>query len=133
MTRNASKRVAHLDVTTLAHGSQTDATPAGTAVAGALNLRSTYFSVGVLSLLPPSPNDAVSPGTTVTLTGTVRGVKKVVLQARPAHGAWADLQPVTPDPGTGAISIDVTPNVTTEYRLATTAAAAASIRIVVSR
>jgi hypothetical protein len=40
---------------------------------------------------------------------------------------------VTPDPSTGAISIDVTPTVTTDYRLATTADAAASIRITVSQ
>jgi len=126
VTRNASKRVAQLDVTTLARGSQTDATAAGSAVAGALNLRSTWFSIGVLSLLPPSPNGAVSPGTTVTLTGTVRGVKNVVLQERPAGGAWTELEPVAT---TGAISIDVTPTGTTDYRLATTAYAAAFIRI----
>src|SRR5207249_2234916 len=83
VARNASKRVAHLDVTTLAHGSPSDSVVTGGSVAASLNLRSTWFSVGVLSLLPPSPNPAVSPGTTVTLTGTVRGVKNVVLQARP--------------------------------------------------
>ena len=129
VTRNASKRVAHLDVTTLVHGSQTGVTATGTAVAGSLNLRSTWFSIGVLSLLPPSPHGAVSPGTTVTLTGTVRGVKNVVLQERPAGGAWADLGPVSPAAHTGAISIDVRPTVTTDYRLATTADAAAWLRI----
>ena len=102
-------------------------------VAAALNLRSTWFSVGVLSLLPPSPNAAVSPNATVTLTGFVRGVKNVVLQEKPAGGAWTQLDTVTPDPGTGAISIDVTPSATTDYRLATPTAAAASIRITVSR
>lgn len=132
VTRNASRRVAQLDLTTLAHGKQTAVSATGTAVAAALTLRSTWFDVGVLSLLPPSPNTAVSPGTTVTLTGTVRGVKKVVLEQRPAGGAWAALESVTPDPHTGAISLDVTPTSTTEYRLATTAAAAASIRITVS-
>jgi SpoIID/LytB domain protein len=130
--RNASKRVAQLKVVAIAHGSQTNAGVTGTAVAAALNLRSTWFSVGVLSLLPPSPNVAVSPGTTVTLTGTVRGVKNVVLQQRPAGGAWAQLEPVTPDPGTGAISFDVMPAATTDYRLATTAVAAAYVRISVS-
>jgi stage II sporulation protein D len=133
VTRNGSKRVAQLHVTTLAHGTLSDGVVTGGAVAGALNLRSTWFSVGVLSLRPPSPNGAVGPGATVTLTGTVRGVRNVVLQARPAHGAWASLEPVTPDPSTGAISIDVTPTVTTDYRLATTADAAASIRITVSQ
>ncbi len=125
VSRNGSRRAAQLDVTTPS-GS---ATPSGNAVAAALGLRSTFFSVGVLSLLPPSPNPAVSAGTTVTLTGVVRGVRNVVLQERPAGGTWSDLAPVTPDPKTGAISVDVTPSVTTDYRLATAADAAAWVRI----
>ena len=133
VTRNSSKRVARLDVTTVAHGSSADSVATGNAVAAALNLRSAWFSVGVLSLLSPSPNAAVSPGTTVKLTGTVRGVKNVVLQERPAGGAWTPIGPVAPAQKTGAISVDVTPTVTTDYRLATTADAAASIRITVSR
>jgi len=132
VSRNHSKRVAKLDVTTVAHGSPSDSVVTGGTVAGALNLRSTWFSVGVLSLLPPSPNVAVAAGTDVTLTGTVRGVTNVVLQARPSGGSWADVGPVTPDPATGAISVDVTPTMTTDYRLATTADAAAFVRITVS-
>jgi stage II sporulation protein D len=132
VTRNSSKRVAQLRVTTLVHGSPSDSAATGGSVAASLSLRSTWFSVGVLSLLPPSPNVAVSPGTTVTLTGTVRGVKNVVLQQRPDGGTWTELEPVEPDPGTSGISIDVTPTVTTDYRLATTAAAAAFVRISVT-
>jgi stage II sporulation protein D len=131
--RDASKRVAQLNVAVSAHGSQTVTNATGSAVAGAFGLRSTWFSVGVLSLLPPSPHVAVTAGTTVTLSGIVRGVKGVVLQERPAGGAWTDLRPVTPDPATHAISIDVTPTVTTDYRLATTADAAAFIRMTVSQ
>jgi stage II sporulation protein D len=130
--RNASKRVAQLHVAVSAHGSQTDETATGSDVAGYLSLRSTWFSVGVLSLLPPSPHVAVSPGTTVTLSGTVRGLNNVVLQGRPSGGAWAEIEPVTLDPTTHAISIDVTPTGTTDYRLATVADAAAFIRITVS-
>jgi stage II sporulation protein D len=133
VTRNSSKRVAQLDVTTLAHGTENHATSSGGSVAAALNLRSTWFSVGVLSLLPPAPNIAVSAGTTVTLTGTVRGVKNVALQERPNGGVWTELEPVTPDPGTGAISLDVTPAATTDYRLATPSVAAAFVRITVTR
>jgi SpoIID/LytB domain protein len=131
--RNASKRVAQLHIAVSAHGSQTDSAATGDTVAGALNLRSDWFSVGVLSLLPPSPHVAVRAGTTVTLTGTMRGVKNVVLQQRLASGAWTELEPVTPDPATHAISVDVTPTATTDYRLATMADAAAFIRITVSR
>jgi len=132
VTRNGSKRVAHLNLALLTHGSATQGAAAGTAVASALNLRSTWFSVGVLSLLPPTPNAAVSPGTTVTLTGTVRGVSNVVVEQRPTGAAWTELDTVAPDPATGVISIDVTPTVTTDYRLATRADAAAFVRITVS-
>ena len=132
VTRNSSKRVAQLHVTTLVHESLSDSAVTGDSAAASLNLRSTWFSVGVLSLLPPSPHVAVSPGTTVTLTGTVRGVKDVVLQERPSGGAWTELEQVEPDPSTSAISVDVTPTVTTDYRLATTTAAAAYVRITVS-
>src|SRR5262249_33995016 len=132
--RNSSKRVAQLDVTTLAHGAHTHKTVTGGTVAAALALRSTWFSVGVLSLLPPSPNVAVSPGTTVMLTGTARGEKNVVLQQRPsAGGAWTDLKQVAPNPKTGSIGLNVTPDATTDYRLATTTAAAAYVRITVSQ
>jgi stage II sporulation protein D len=132
--RNGSKRVAQLDVTTLAHGVRNHTTATGGTVAAAFSLRSTWFSVGVLSLLAPSPNVAVSPGTTVMLKGTVRGVKNVVLQQRPVGGgAWTQLKEVTPNPKTGAIGLNVTPDATTDYRLETAAAAAAPIRITVSQ
>ena len=131
LTRNSSKRVAQLHVAYVAHGTQSDFTASGVAIAGTLNLRSTWFSIGVLSLRPPSPNVAVSSGADVTLTGVVRGVKNVVLQYRMGGGTWTELQPVTPDPGTGAISTDVTPTATTDYRLATTADVAAFVRITV--
>ena len=128
VTRNGSKRVGQLDVAVRANGSRSDSMFTGNAVATALSLRSAWFSVGVLSLQPPQPNVAVSPGADVTLNGVVRSVKSVVLQERPAGGAWTDLEAVVP----GAFSIDVTPTVTTQYRLATPADAAASVRIRVS-
>ncbi|HZS29739.1 MAG TPA: SpoIID/LytB domain-containing protein [Gaiellaceae bacterium] len=132
VTRNSSKRVADLDVTSLRNGADTDATATGATVAAKLDLRSTWFSVGVLALLPPLPNVPVSAGSTVTLTGVVRGLRNVVLQQRTpgtAGAAWDTIETVTPEPGTGAISVDVTPSVTTDYRLANAAAAAAYVRI----
>jgi stage II sporulation protein D len=127
--RNASKRVSEVDLTSLVGGSPADESATGTALAAKLDLRSTWFSVGVLSLQAPVPNDPVTAGSTVTLTGVVRGVKNVVLQERTPGGAWSELETVTPDPGTGQISIDVTPAATTDYRLATPADAAAYVRI----
>jgi hypothetical protein len=129
VTRNSSKRVTELDVTTLRNGSQTDATATGSSAASKLNLRSTWFSVAVLALQPPLSNAPVTAGSPVTLTGVVRGVKNVALQERTPGTAWTQLETVTPDPVTGAISVDVTPSATTDYRLATPADAAAYVRI----
>jgi stage II sporulation protein D len=129
VTRNSSRRVAELDLTSLVSGGESETAVSGSSTAARLDLRSTWFSVGVLSLQPPVPNPAVTAGTTVTLTGVVRGAKNVVLQERSPGGAWTQLQTVTPEPGTGEISIDVTPTATTDYRLATSADAAAYVRI----
>jgi stage II sporulation protein D len=129
VTRNASKRVAELDLTSLAGGGESEATVGGGTAAATLNLRSTWFSVGVLSLQAPVPNAPVSSGDTVTLTGVVRGERNVVLQERNPGLPWSKLETVTPEPGTGEISIDVTPTATTDYRLATPTAAAAYVRI----
>jgi stage II sporulation protein D len=132
VTRNGSKRVGQLHLTLRAQGSESGASFTGNNVAADLGLRSAWFSVGVLALLPPYPNVVVSPGADVTLGGVVRGVRGVVLQERPTGGAWSEVQSVTPDPQTGAISIDVSPVVTTQYRLATTRHVAAAVRIRVS-
>ena len=129
VTRNASKRVVHLVLTAQAHGSQSDVSATGTAVAVALNLRSLWFSVGVLCSCRRRRTLAVNSGTKVTLGGIVRGVKGVALQQRKPGRDWTDVGPVTPDPTTGAISIDVTPTATTDYRLATATAAAAPVEI----
>jgi hypothetical protein len=124
--RNSSRRVKTLKVTSLSHGSQLTATVGGSAIRSALNLRSTWFSVGVLSLRPPSPNPAVAPGTRVTLTGFVRGVRGVVVQSSPAGAPWKQFRTIAT---TGAFHFSVKPKVTTRYRLATTNDAAAPVRI----
>ncbi len=129
VTRNSSKRVTALDVTALRNGAETAATATGDSAAAKLDLRSTWFSVAVLSLQPPLPNAPVTAGSTVTLTGVVRGVKNVALQERTPGSGWTQLETVTPDLVTGAISVDVTPSATTDYRLATPADAAAYVRI----
>jgi SpoIID/LytB domain protein len=123
--RNPSRRAKTLKITSLSRGSQLTATIGGATVASALGLRSTWFSVGVLSLQPPSPNTAVSSATRVTLTGVVRGVKGVVVQKAVAGGAWTRVRSVVP----GAFQLSVKPKVTTQYRLATADDAAAPVRI----
>ena len=127
--RNASRRVKTLKVTSLSRGTQLTANIGGPTTRSALGLRSTWFGVGVLSLQPPSPNPAVTPGTRVTLTGVVRGVQGVVVQRRTSGTAWTQFRSVVPAARTGSFHFSVKPKVTTQYRLATTADAAASARI----
>jgi stage II sporulation protein D len=124
--RNSSRRVKTLKVTSLSRGHELTDAVGGATIASALGLRSSWFSVGVLSLQPPSPNPAVSPGTRVTLTGLVRGVPGVVLQSSSAGAAWKQFRTIA---GTGAFHFAVKPRVTTRYRLATANDAAAPVRV----
>jgi stage II sporulation protein D len=123
---NSSRRVKTLKVTSLSRGSQLTATVGGSAIRSALGLRSTWFSVGVLSLRPPSPTPAIAPGTRVTLTGLVRGVRGVVVQSSTAGTPWRQIRTIA---ATGSFHLSVKPRVTTRYRLATTNDAAAPVRI----
>jgi stage II sporulation protein D len=129
VARNASKRVKTLTVTSLSHGEQGTTSVPGSAATSAFALRSTWFSVGVLSLQPPSPNVPFASGTRVRLSGVARGVRGVVLQARSLGGPWRPLKSIVPAPKTGAFHLSVKPKVTTDYRLATAQDAAAYVRI----
>jgi SpoIID/LytB domain protein len=124
--RNASRRVKTLKVTSLSRGSQLTAGVGGATAAAALGLRSSWYSVGVLSLQPPSPNPAVAPGTRVTLSGVVRGVSGAVVQRSSAGTPWKQFRTIAP---TGAFHFSVKPQVTTLFRLATQSDAAAPVRI----
>jgi stage II sporulation protein D len=123
---NSSRRVKTLKVTSLSNGTQLTASVGGATARTALGLRSTWFSVGVLSLQPPSPNPAIAPGTRVTLSGVVRGASGVVVQRSSGGAPWTQFRTITT---TGAFHFSVKPQVTTRYRLATAMDAAASVRI----
>ena len=127
--RNASRRVKSVTVTSLVGGAPVTAPMRGTAAQTGMGLRSTWFSIGVLSLQPPSPNPVVASGTTVVLTGVVRGVGGVVVQERTAGAPWKVFKSLAPTTTTGAFRLVVRPSATTDYRLATTQDAAAFVRI----
>jgi stage II sporulation protein D len=129
IARNSSRRVSTLKIAALSHGTQSTTEVTGATAAAALGLRSNWFSVGVLSLVPPSPNRPVAAGTRVRLSGVVRGVRGVVVQARSSGGPWKQLRSIVPAVKTGAFHFAVRPRVTTDYRLATTRVAAAFVRI----
>jgi SpoIID/LytB domain protein len=96
----------------LAKGSEGDVSVTGADVRKALGLRSTWFSVGVLSLSAPA--DPVVYGARAKLGGTARGAP-VVLQQRPYGGAWADVGPLSP--AGGAVAPVVSPKISTAYRV----------------
>jgi stage II sporulation protein D len=123
--RNSSRRVKTIELTSFRHGALRTGSVGGPAAVAALGLRSSWFSVGVLSLQPPAPNPAVAPRTRVALSGVVRGVRGVVVQKRSAGTAWKRLRALAP----GAFRFTVRPRLTTWYRLATADEAAASVRI----
>jgi hypothetical protein len=93
-----------------------------------LGLRSTWFSVGVLSLTaPPQP---VVYGGRGKLTGVARGLTQTVLQ-RLDGDKWTDVASVEGDKD-GVVTALVKPTVTSRYRLSSGKVSAASVRVPVA-
>jgi stage II sporulation protein D len=118
---NAAGRVGKLNLVTPLAPQAISAT----SLRSAIGLRSTWFTVGVMSLSAPVPSAAVAYGSPLTLIGTVRGLSSVTLEQRPLGGTWQSVGPVA----AGALKLTQKPAMTTDYRLATAAAAAAFVRI----
>jgi len=129
-TLNASGRVSTMDVSSLSATAPLplDTSVAGSAVLAALGLRSTMFDVGILSLTGPLPAAPVPYGSSVQLGGLVRGVTGVSIEQRPSTTTWTPLGTVTPF-SDGTLRLTETPTITTDYRLATSTAAAAYVRV----
>ena len=123
-TANASGRVATVDLFAQA----LDLPIAATKLRGALGLRSTWFTVGIFSLSPPVPSPPLVYGSSVSLTGVIRGVFGVSFEQRPAATPWQAVGPVTPALD-GSVTLTAKPTITTDYRLATTTVAAGFVRI----
>ncbi len=123
-SRSVTGRVATVDLFAQA----LDLPVAATKLRGALGLRSTWFDVGLLSLSPPAPSTPVVYGSSISLGGFVRGLSGVSLEQRPFAAAWQAVGPVTPA-ADGSVRLVAMPTATTDYRLATTAVAAGSIRV----
>jgi stage II sporulation protein D len=133
-TLNPSGRVAEVSVITLpslSARSPSGAVLGGSTVSGALGLRSTWFSVSMMSLQQPAPVAPISYGTSVTLTGVVRGIAGVSLEQRVYGGSWALVGPVTPA-ADGSLLLPEAPGVTTDYRLATSTTALGYVRVQVA-
>lgn len=123
-TRNASERVTSLTaVTSLGSVS----IPAGT-VRRALDLRSTWFSVGVLAL--GKPGTAVY-GLASKLTGVARGLTGTAIQQSVGGGAWQRAAAVRPAPD-GTFSVSVKPQPGTRYRVAGGGAVSGAVSVAVA-
>jgi SpoIID/LytB domain protein len=119
---NAAGRVAKLNFVT-APGT---VAVAAAALRAAMGLRSTWFSLGIISLTAPVPSTPVTYGSPLTLSGLVRGIgDTVTLEQRPAGGTWQPIGPV----GAGALKLTQRPTITTDYRLATPTAAGGFVRV----
>ena len=93
-----------------------------------LGVRSTWFSVGVLSL--SAPTITVTYGSRARLTGIARGLSEATLQQLDG-GGWKQVGAVRPvRQAPSALSIK--PTVTTRYRLTTGKVVAASVRVPVA-
>ena len=104
-----SGRVTHL-VLTLADGNE--ATVPASVVRSALELRSTWFRVGLLSLQPPVKRPAVF-GSKTRVTGVARGVSNVVLERSTGGRGWEPVRKL----GRGAFAVPFRAEQTTDFRL----------------
>jgi stage II sporulation protein D len=114
MTVNPSQRVDSVQ----AIGEKGERTMTGADVRTALGLRSTWFTVGVVSL-DPLPAATITYGTHFKLTGLDRAVDGLRLEQRtPGTTEWTMNRKVEPA-GDGSFALDAKAAGPTEYRVAT--------------
>ena len=109
-------------------GSKGDRTVSGSSVRAALGLRSTWFTIGTLSLT--QPGRTVEYGTQTRLTGLARGIPRVTLESRSYGGEWKTLA-VLKSRG-GKVTATLSPKVTTDYRISSGIARSAVVRLSVA-
>ncbi|HEU0304772.1 MAG TPA: SpoIID/LytB domain-containing protein [Gaiellaceae bacterium] len=104
--------------------------PAST-VRRALDLRSTWITVGALTLSRPA--GMAAPAAPLTLTGTAKHVKgRIGLEQKVAGAGWTDSGPVKLA-ADRSFTVEVVPEVTTQYRLtAADGVVSAPLRVPVS-
>jgi SpoIID/LytB domain protein len=100
--------------TATAVGEQGESTVTGSDLRRALDLRSTWFRIGVLSLA--TPDLPVTFGKKISLSGVARSVPSVRLDQRQPGASWQQVGPVSPGPG-GVVTIKTKPRLPTDYRL----------------
>ena len=110
LTRNGSRRVE----TVQANGSLASKSFSGTTFQSRLGLRSSWFSVGVLSL---GGDGSIEYGAEAPLRGIARGPRAVTLERKAWGGRWERVTAVKRVSG-GAFRLTAKPTITTWFRLA---------------
>ncbi len=113
----------------VAFGSSGELTVPASDVRRALGLRSTWITVGVLSLSRPAGTAA--RGASVTLTGRVEHVDGASLEQRVGSGAWQPGPALELQPG-GSFTVSVAPSTTTQFRLVAGTIRSAPLRVAVA-
>ena len=109
-------------------GSKGNRTVSGSSVRAALGLRSTWFTMGTLSLT--QPGRSLEYGTQTRLVGLARGIPQVTLESRPYGGLWKTLA-VLKSRG-GQVAATLSPKVTTDSRISSGIARSAVVRLSVA-
>ena len=109
-------------------GSKGSRTVPGSTVRAVLGLRSTWFTIGTLSLTPPP--GTVESGAQVRLVGLARGIPRVTGESRPYGGEWKRLA-VLKSRG-GQVVATLAPKVTTDYRISSGIARSSVVRLSVA-
>ena len=112
-----------------AHGTNGDVDLSAAKLRAELGLRSTWFSVGLLSL--SRPYGPLAYGSTQTVTGRVRGAQGLSLEQRSASSFWQPAPPVSPTVD-GGFTFAVNPTATTDYRLVSGTIKAFPLRVTVA-
>jgi len=127
-TPNASGRVASVT----AVGANGESTVEAAKVRRVLGLRSTWFTVSVVSLAPPAPGAPVVFGGTGQLSGIARNARGAAVEQRPAGTtAWTPLAKIAAAKD-GTFALAVKPKVTTTYRVALGTARGQPVRVPVA-
>lgn len=109
-------------------GTKGTRTISGSTARTALGLRSTWFTIGALTLTPPSA--PLEYGTSTRLVGIARGLPRVTLEARPYGGQWSRLAVLTSR--NGQVGATLSPKVTTDYRISSGIVRSPVVRISVA-
>jgi stage II sporulation protein D len=109
-------------------GTKGTKTISGSAARAVMGLRSTWFTIGAMTLTPPAA--PLEYGTTTRLTGVARGMPRVTLDSRPYGGQWKPLAVLTSRGG--KVTATVSPKVTTDYRISSGIVRSAVVRLSVA-